>query len=284
MRARYLALLACMSVGWLILQPVILTPKATARVRPVRKLPPHAHAALKRNVTGAQRSEGALLWSLQHAVALQVVKSPLQCYYGYERIASGWDAWELIRPLIKTSGYVWSSPATLPPLIRSGRQPSEGTDYERRAQTSGPPPLIIVPNYWREGAEDWRTFRLAPFQRINRFWGMEAISKKDQLVTTLGANGSGPSFMPQSYLWQGLRHKPGWQSTVAAQPRWVLKSTLHRGQGVSIVATEQLLSAARGEGERAVRTVLSRPDTIVQQARAGQWRRPTSTHDVPAVL
>ena len=58
------------------------------------------------------------------------------------------------------------------------------TERDERVLT-GAPELIVTPNYWKPRAQDWRQWRLSPAQRINRMWGMEAVSKKDRLVHPL---------------------------------------------------------------------------------------------------
>lgn len=104
-------------------------------------------------------SQPLFTWSLQDAVTLKLLTAPLAYHYGYAALGSNWDAWALIKPLLGEGGYI------IPP--------KEQLEYV------GHPAVLVVANYWKPGAIDWRTYRLAPFQRVNRFWGMEVISKKD---------------------------------------------------------------------------------------------------------
>ena len=79
------------------------------------------------------------------------------------------------------------------------------TERDERVLT-GAPELIVTPNYWKPRAQDWRQWRLSPAQRINRMWGMEAVSKKDRLVHTLERRygvGQCP-LMPASFRWREL--------------------------------------------------------------------------------
>lgn len=70
--------------------------------------------------------------------------------------------------------------------------------YEGRANGITTAATIVVPNYWRPGAPDWRTWHLAPWQRINRLWGMAAISRKESLVRTLDSYFGRGASSPQS--------------------------------------------------------------------------------------
>ncbi|KAL1511898.1 hypothetical protein AB1Y20_005180 [Prymnesium parvum] len=194
-----------------------------------------------------------LLCSLQQAITLRLVAEPLWCYDGYRQLRSSWDARYLIDRVLMQAGY---------------HQPSHlaGTDYSDHVRVAGLPPLVIMPNYWSPGAEDWRTIRLQPFQKINRVWGMEGISRKDRLVQTLNSSGvAGGVLMPTSFLWRQLRRTSDWQVMLAAQPTWVLKSTSHRGVGVRVVTIRELRLAELGEGAPEIRSILKRPDAVLQQ-------------------
>lgn len=175
---RQAPLLLCCAIGWLLLREVLLGAELGGPSPPRGQLisPPIDDAAglTSRLADDAQRRR---LWSLQQAVELQVIRRPLRCFNGYFRLAASWDAWELIKPLLDDAGYASSLP-----LERGG--------YTSSVET---PSLLIVPNYWKPGAEDWRAFRLAPYQRINRFWGMKVLSKKDMLVTTLSTRNKAPA-------------------------------------------------------------------------------------------
>lgn len=70
--------------------------------------------------------------------------------------------------------------------------------------------------------------------------------------------------MPQSFLWRQLRQSYRWEHTVTAQRRWVIKSSAHRGMGVSVVRSDDILRAEQGEGELELRKALRRHDTILQ--------------------
>lgn len=52
---------------------------------------------------------------------------------------------------------------------------------------------------------------------------------------------------------------------VETKPTWVIKSSRHRGQGVQVVSSKQLISVAAGEeADMIVQAALSRSDTILQ--------------------
>ena len=203
----------------------------------------------------------AASWSLERALAARIVPR-LAYYYGYAPTHSSWNAWPLILPLLQDAGYVMPPGASRPPtnahslplgLLRRGSHDPWKSMYSARPfagtppmSRSGRPALIVMPNHWRTGlVEDWRKWALAPYQRINRFWGMDALSKKDRLVETLsthfGADGGCP-FVPRTYNLKALKSSGKWDEVVSSQPMWLIKGNAHRGQGIRMVRREQLLA------------------------------------------
>uniref|UniRef100_A0A7S0J377 Tubulin--tyrosine ligase-like protein 5 n=1 Tax=Calcidiscus leptoporus TaxID=127549 RepID=A0A7S0J377_9EUKA len=115
---------------------------------------------------------------------------------------------------------------------------------------------LIVPSW----AIDLR-MELAPWQRVNRLWGINAVAKKVELLRTLdthfGANGC--PFVPTTYAWAQLHSLPNWQAVVRAQGRWMVKSSKHRGEGVKLLTAEQVIELSRTSSPSALST------TVVQQ-------------------
>ena len=107
--------------------------------------------------------------------------------------------------------------------------------------------LLVVPNYWKPGAADWRGFRLAPWQRINRLWGMWHLSRKETLVRTLNSHfGAGKCpFTPQTFFWAEIRTSSRYAQILATQDSWLIKTTAHRGAGVCLVKASALLAAEK---------------------------------------
>lgn len=141
------------------------------------------------------------------------------------------------------------------------------TERDERVLT-GAPELIVTPNYWKPRAQDWRQWRLSPAQRINRMWGMEAVSKKDRLVQTLERRygvGLCP-LMPASFRWRELARRHDWRRVVSNASHWMLKTTAHRGQGLRLVSSEEVLRAEGGaEGDAAIAHMLRQPDAVLQR-------------------
>ena len=150
------------------------------------------------------------------------------------------------------------------------------TERDERVLT-GAPQLIVTPNYWKPRAQDWRQWRLSPAQRINRMWGMEAVSKKDRLVQTLERRygvGLCP-LMPASFRWRELARRHDWRRVVSNASHWMLKTTAHRGQGLRLVSSEDLLRAEDGAAPHAPRGddapdtalvhMLQQPDAVLQR-------------------
>ena len=122
---------------------------------------------------------------------------------------------------------------------------------------------LVVPNYWRPGAEDWRRWRLAPWQRINRLWGMICMSRKETLVRTLDAY-FGPAkcpFTPRTYVYAEIITSQTWPSLVSSRPYWLLKTAAHRGQGLKLVGASELLAASRGAAGGASESVARAADS-----------------------
>ena len=44
-------------------------------------------------------------WSLQEAVSLGLIPTPIDYYYGYASLGISWDAWTLIKPILAKAGY-----------------------------------------------------------------------------------------------------------------------------------------------------------------------------------
>ena len=160
-------------------------------------------------------------YSLRHALAAGLL-ADLRLHCAYEGALGMWNALPHIEKLLVQAGYAgrarsWAGAATL-----------------------------VVPNYWRPGAADWRTWRLAPYQRINRLWGMYRLSRKETLVRTLDAQyGRGRCpFTPRTYVYSEMITSSTWKALVASQPTWLLKTSAHKGQGLRLVDADDLLTAS----------------------------------------
>ena len=107
--------------------------------------------------------------------------------------------------------------------------------------------LLITPNYWADGATDWREWRLAPHQRLARRWGMKRLSQKTSLHRTLSAHygEAGCPFLPETHDWHTLRSTDGWADVVRSRPFWLLKTNQHQGQGVKLTSADDLIAATR---------------------------------------
>ena len=169
-------------------------------------------------------------WSLAHLRA-QCQTGPLRYFYAYAALQSSWNAFQHIRrchrhctysarvvscahvPRIHarpmhtraSHAYTACTPYASQSMLHSHLAAAGYVVTDERVLT-GAPELIVTPNYWKPRAQDWRQWRLSPAQRINRMWGMEAVSKKDRLVHTLERRygvGLCP-LMPASFRWREL--------------------------------------------------------------------------------
>lgn len=172
------------------------------------------------------------MWTL-HQLTRCPPPRQLHCFNGYASASnhrhSQWNAFTHIRPLLLSAGY---NDCLDPSGSASSIHP-----------ISPPAHLFLVPNYWFQGASDWRELRLKPWQRINRLWGSHVVSKKLGLVRTLREHfgDAGCPFFPPSYLWEHLQGEEGWEGLIQKAPRWILKREIHRGQGLSLASSADLL-------------------------------------------
>ena len=159
--------------------------------------------------------------SLRHALSSGVIGG-LRSHCGYFKGLGMWNGFPHIATLLQRAGYEhW--------------QPGSESSWVGAA-------TLVVPNYWRPGAEDWRKWRLLPYQRINRLWGMISISRKETLVKTLDAHygRAGCPFTPPTYSYEELRKassRTEWKERIEAHPHWLLKTSAHRGQGLRVVSS-----------------------------------------------
>jgi hypothetical protein len=155
----------------------------------------------------------------------------LRCFNGYavlSRSPASWNAFPSMRTILRQAGY------------EDCLQPEQRRAEWHSAPFAGlrdDPELLLVPNYWRAGAPDWRQFRLLPSQRISRHWGMSTISQKRNLMQTLNDHYGVARcpFLPASYSWQALKALPDWRERVGANSHWLLKRNKHRGQVSALV-------------------------------------------------
>eukprot|EP00325_Prymnesiales_sp_UTEX-LB-985_P026168 CAMPEP_0174732692 /NCGR_PEP_ID=MMETSP1094-20130205/59865_1 /TAXON_ID=156173 /ORGANISM="Chrysochromulina brevifilum, Strain UTEX LB 985" /LENGTH=625 /DNA_ID=CAMNT_0015935239 /DNA_START=23 /DNA_END=1897 /DNA_ORIENTATION=- len=121
--------------------------------------------------------------------------------------------------------------------------------------------VLVVPMYPKSAHEEWRQWRLNPTQRINRVWGMMKINRKGPLHRTLDAHwgGSGKCpFIPATYDWNELIRRSSRSSLRAlllSKSSWLLKTAAHKGKGVNIVSSADLLRLALDEGDGAATAV-----------------------------
>lgn len=163
-------------------------------------------------------------YSLRQAVTAGVLER-LVLYCGYHGKLGMWNAFPHIKRLLTEGGY----------------------DFVYRAYVSGGWPgaaVMVQPNFWRPGAEDWREWRLAPYQRINRLWGMRCISLKETLMRTLDAHYGVAKcpFAPPTFVLDELKTSAHFGALISSRRDWLLKKSLHRGQGVRVVSSAALLA------------------------------------------
>ena len=108
--------------------------------------------------------------------------------------------------------------------------------------------VLVVPSKPRTASQDWPRWALTPAQRINRVWGMRHLARKDGLHQMLDAHWGSTRcpFAPATFDWAELRLRPldALTSLLQSRSRWILKTTAHRGKGVRLVQTTELLRAA----------------------------------------
>lgn len=108
--------------------------------------------------------------------------------------------------------------------------------------------VLVVPSKPRTASQDWPRWVLTPAQRINRVWGMRQVARKDGLHQMLDAHWGSTRcpFAPATFDWAELRSHPldTLTSLLQSRSRWILKTTAHRGKGVRLVQTIELLRAA----------------------------------------
>ena len=154
-RCRHPAL-KCMS-SWKALLPVLLL--AVLQICWLHSSSLHHPLALVPVIADGSQAEALPLrsfglLSLRQALAAGVL-TELRVHLGYGGRLGMWNAFPHIKAALTRAGYA-----------------STTAGYNNAA-------VMIVPNYWRPDAADWRRWRLAPYQRINRLWGMHCISRKE---------------------------------------------------------------------------------------------------------
>ena len=178
--------------------------------------------------------------------------SQFSFYCGYTRGLGMWNGFPLVRSALSRAGYV---------------------------AVDGPTAtVLIVPSYMKLSAPDWRKWRLSPLQRINRLWGMELLSRKNELHRTLKAayrHRGGCPFVPRTLDWPEVRQlisrRDGqWERLVTSRRAWLLKTTAHRGNGLRLVRSEVLLALtaegtpAAADGNRSADTADGRAHVSVE--------------------
>ena len=276
MRARHiLTALACGAVTWLLLLSHYLDNAHHATVTQRRQ-----DLLLRRAAVDARRTNAADMlsrthvwpcgvapWSLRHQLdECEVGATALRIYYGYRALpyANSWNGFPLVEKLLLAAGF-----EERPMIAARSYHSHVGTHAVLvNGSVAEAPAVLVVPNYWKPGAENWRTWRLAPSQRINRVWGMMALAVKDSLVDTLRAHTelTGRPLLPRSYIWSELRRTAGWRGVVANESRWLLKTPAHRGQGLRLVTSQELLAGGGSGGVGASLAGLLRgKSTVLQQ-------------------
>lgn len=198
-------------------------------------------------------------WSLAHVRARCTV-GPLRHYDGYVPIGSSWNAIPQIRRHLGGAGYgdhQQPSRSALSSLYGGGRSAAAAAQLAAAS-------VLVVPNYWKPRAADWREWRLRPSQRINRMWGMECVSKKRRLMRTLQAHYGvgGGDLAPASYAWGELLARDDWRARVGGASHWMVKTTAHRGQGLRLASSAEILAEPQ---ERSLSSMLWQPDAVLQQ-------------------
>ena len=297
--ARVLRLMLAASVLVLLIQIYLSRSlRSGFRADSPAAVPPTQSASVMPHIT---LEDGSLChaapWSLAHLRA-QCRAGPLRYFYAYAVLQSSWNAFQHIqrcvvahrtypacvvscaRVRVCNARYVYIACTLYPSsfmlhshLVAAGYV---ATERDERVLT-GAPQLIVTPNYWKPRAQDWRQWRLSPAQRINRMWGMEAVSKKDRLVQTLERRygvGLCP-LMPASFRWRELARRHDWRRVVSNASHWMIKTTAHRGQGLRLVSSEDVLRAEGdaaphaprrdGAPDTALAHMLRQPDAVLQR-------------------
>jgi hypothetical protein len=199
---------------------------ALSRVHPVREVattPLHV-----RNLTGEERGSSLILTARQALLSGDL--SALWLHTGYGPRLGMWNAMPYIRGLVQKEGY----------------EPAYTSNWTAAT-------LLIEPNYWRPHASDWRKWRLLPYQRINRIWGIACISSKEALFRTLDSfwGRAGCPFAPETYVLEEVVTSSKYAQLVASKKSWLIKTAAHRGQGIKLVSSPELLriteAAPRGQ-------------------------------------
>ena len=276
MRSRHiLTALACGAVTWLLLLSHYLDNAHHAATVTQRR----QDLLLRRAAVDARRTNAADMlskthiwpcgvapWSLRHQLdECEVGATALRIYYGYRALpyANSWNGFPLVEKLLLAAGF-----EERPMIAARSYHSHVGTHAVLvNGSVAEAPAVLVVPNYWKPGAENWRTWRLAPSQRINRVWGMMALAVKDSLVDTLRAHTelTGRLLLPRSYIWSELRRTPAgaawWRTRAAGCSR-----RRRRGQGLRLVTSQELLAGGDSGGVGASLAGLLRgKSTVLQQ-------------------
>ncbi|KAK9818821.1 hypothetical protein WJX74_005844 [Apatococcus lobatus] len=156
-------------------------------------------------------------------------------------------------------------------LIKSAIQASSWARISGEAKTKflsvkGHQALSEWDIYWtaHQGCER-ALLNIRPGQKVSCVPGMEAVTDKRRLATTLrAAYGEGAfSIIPRTYLlpeeywrWRLVLQA---QTPKEQQPFWVLKASTHRGTGVQVLPEDEAIAAARAieaRGPHAERTLV----------------------------
>lgn len=175
---------------------------AAALTTVVPRVTKAALTAAAPRVTNRAHSPAAPLISMQQAVAAGALSDPPGLHVGYGPTRT------------------WNGVRYIKSLVAHKRSDSRALPREKAG-------LLITPNYWqmRPGESDWRAWRLAPYQRIGRRWGMRSLSTKTALHATLAAHYAPAAcpFLPETHVWSELVRTAGWERRVASRPTWILK-------------------------------------------------------------
>ena len=109
-------------------------------------------------------------------------------------------------------------------------------------------------------------------QRINRIWGMRCISLKETLMRTLdGHFGTARCpFTPPTYALGDIRTSANFRQLIASRSAWLLKQSLHRGQGVHVVSSAGLLAADARERRSSSDATAAAPKVVFATVRASR--------------
>jgi len=114
-------------------------------------------------------------WSLRLVRARCGLSRSLRCFNGYDALSgrrgerNRWNAFTLLSPVLDAAGFERDCLGTNRTRSESQRWGARVEERAMRKAGGRRPAVIFAPNYWSPGAPDWRSWRLLPHQRINRW-------------------------------------------------------------------------------------------------------------------